>query len=137
GRTSDRLAADSQDWQIRFADTGMSSKIGQRLKLVQPCVADEEMVLANYSDGLSDLPLPEMIRRFEHESEAVACFATVAPTSSFSLVQVGEGGRVRSIKHVRDSGVRINGGFIALRRQIFDYINYCTALVAEPFHPLA
>ncbi|TMF76437.1 MAG: glucose-1-phosphate cytidylyltransferase [Chloroflexi bacterium] len=137
GRTVDLLASDIQDWQITFVDTGMSSNIGQRLKLVQPFVADEEMFLANYSDGLSDLPLPEMIRRFEHESEAVACFATVAPTSSFSLVQVGEGGRVRSIKHVRDSGVRINGGFFALRSQIFDYINDGEDLVEEPFQRLA
>src|SRR3989441_8896417 len=137
GKTVQLLASDIQDWQITFVDTGMSSNIGQRLKLVQRLVADEEMFLANYSDGLSDLPLPEMIRRFQHQGEAVACFATVAPTSSFSLVQVGEGGRVRSIRHIRDTGVRINGGFFVLRNQVFDYINEGEELVEEPFRRLA
>jgi glucose-1-phosphate cytidylyltransferase len=58
GRKVELLASDIQDWRISFVDTGMSSNIGQRLKLVQPHLAGEEMFLANYSDGLSDLPCP-------------------------------------------------------------------------------
>jgi glucose-1-phosphate cytidylyltransferase len=137
GKNVDLLASDIQDWQITFVDTGMSSNIGQRLKLVQRYVDDDEMFLANYSDGLSDLPLPEMIRRLEREPEAVASFAAVAPTSSFSLVQVGDGGRVRSIRHIRDTGVRINGGFFVFRNKIFDYLRDGEELVEEPFRRLA
>jgi glucose-1-phosphate cytidylyltransferase len=137
GKTIDLLASDIQDWQITFVDTGMSSNIGQRLKFVQPYVADEEMFLANYGDGLSDLPLPEMIANFQSQPDAVACFAGVAPTSSFSLVQVEDDGRVRSIRHIRDSGLRINGGFFVLRSQIFDYIWDGEELVEEPFRRLA
>jgi glucose-1-phosphate cytidylyltransferase len=137
GKTVQLLASDIQDWQITFVDTGMSSNIGQRLRLVEHLVADDEMFLANYSDGLSDLPLPDMIRRFQRRPEAVASFAAVAPASSFSLVKVGEGGRVRSIRHIRDTGVRINGGFFVLRKAIFDYINEGEELVEEPFRRLA
>jgi glucose-1-phosphate cytidylyltransferase len=137
GKKVDLLASDIQDWQITFVDTGLSSNIGQRLRLVQHLVAGEEMFLANYSDGLSDLPLPDMIANFQSRPEAVACFAGVAPTSSFSLVQVEDCGRVRSIRHIRDSGMRINGGFFVLRHQIFDYINGGDELVEEPFRRLA
>src|SRR5205807_1760169 len=42
-----------------------------------------------------------------------------------------------SSEHVRDAGVRINGGFFALRSQIFDYINDGEDLVEEPFQRLA
>ena len=59
GREVELLASDIQDWKITFVDTGMNSNIGQRLKAVQPYLDGEEMFLANYSDGLSDLPLPD------------------------------------------------------------------------------
>src|SRR5512134_2167309 len=64
GRKVDLLASDIQDWKITFVDTGMSSNIGMRLKAVEPYVAGDEMFLANYSDGLSDLPMPEVIEYF-------------------------------------------------------------------------
>lgn len=137
GKKVDLVASDIQDWQITFVDTGMNSNIGQRLKLVQRYVADEEMFLANYSDGLSDLPLPEMIATLQNEPEAVACFAGVAPASSYHLVQLEDCRRVQSIRHIRDSGMRINGGFFVLRNRIFDYMNDGEELVEGPFRRLA
>src|SRR3954467_11820518 len=61
GKSVELLASDIQDWKITFVDTGMNSNIGQRLKAVQPFLGDEDMFLANYSDGLSDLHLPTLI----------------------------------------------------------------------------
>jgi glucose-1-phosphate cytidylyltransferase len=137
GKKVDLLASDIEDWRITFVDTGMNSNIGQRLKLIEPYVAGEEMFLANYSDGLSDLPLPEMISSLEKHPEAMACFAGVIPTSSFSMVQVDDAGRVRTIRHIKDTGMRVNGGFFVMRNGIFDYINDGEELVEEPFRRLA
>ena len=137
GKKIDLAASDIQDWKITFVDTGMGSNIGQRLKLVQRYVADDELFLANYCDGLSDLPLPHMISLFERQPLAVASFAGVKPTSSFHLVQLDEGGRVESIRHIRDSGMRINGGFFVLRNEIFDYLQDGEELVEGPFQRLA
>jgi len=136
GKRVDLLASDIQDWKITFVDTGLSSNIGQRLKAVQRFLEGEEVFLANYSDGLSDLPLPAMIDHFRSR-DAIACFLGVAPTSSFHLVQTEDGGRVRSIRHIRDIGMRVNGGFFVLRRAIFDYIREGEELVQEPFQRLA
>src|SRR6059058_3121883 len=49
---------------ITLADTGLHSNIGQRLKAVQRYVGDASIFLANYSDGLSDLPLTEYLEHF-------------------------------------------------------------------------
>ncbi len=136
GRKVDLLGSDIQDWKITFVDTGLNSNIGMRLKAVQSFLQQEEMFLANYSDGLSDLPLPAMIEYFRRQ-DAVACFAGVSPTQSFHLVRVEEGGRVNSIQHVKDVGMRINGGFFVFRRQIFDWMNPGEELVQEPFQRLA
>lgn len=136
GRRVDLLASDIQDWKITFVDTGLNSNIGMRLKAVQPYLAGEEMFLGNYSDGVSDLPLPAMIDAFRRQ-DAVASFVGVAPTQSFHLVRVEEGGRVQSIQHVRDVGMRINGGFFVFRKQIFDWIRPGEELAEEPFQRLA
>jgi glucose-1-phosphate cytidylyltransferase len=136
GRKIDLLASDIQDWKITFVDTGLNSNIGVRLKAVQPFLQGEEMFLANYSDGLSDLPLPAMIDSFRRE-DAEACFVGIAPTQSFHLVSVEDGGRVKSIRHVKDVGMRINGGFFVFRGAIFNWMKEGEELVEEPFQRLA
>jgi glucose-1-phosphate cytidylyltransferase len=137
GRRVELLARDIQDWNITFVDTSTNSNIGQRLKSVQRFLGDDDVFLANYGDGLSDIPLPEMLQFFQSSPEAVACFAGVAPTSSFHLVKIGEGGRVQHIRHISEAGMRINGGFFAFRREIFDWMEQGEDLVQEPFQRLA
>ena len=61
----------------------------------------------------------------------------MAPTSSFHLVKVGEGGKVKSIRHIKDIGMRVNGGFFVFRNEIFDFIRAGEELVQEPFQRLA
>ncbi|HXK12005.1 MAG TPA: glucose-1-phosphate cytidylyltransferase [Vicinamibacteria bacterium] len=136
GRRVDLLASDIHDWKITFVDTGLTANIGMRLRAVQPYLQGEDMFLANYSDGVSDLPLPEMIEFFRGK-EAVACFVGVVPTQSFHLVSVADGGRVKSIRHVKEVGMRINGGFFVLRPEIFDWMKEGEELVQEPFQRLA
>ena len=137
GKQVDLLSSDIQDWTITFVDTGLTSNIGQRLKAVQPFLKGEETFLANYSDGLSDLPLPAEIEFLKSHPEAVACFAGVAPTSSFHVVTVAPDNRVKNIRHIKEAGMLINGGFFVFRHEIFDWIQPGEELVGEPFRRLA
>ncbi len=135
GRRVDLLASDIQDWKITFVDTGLNANIGMRLRAVQPFLEGEETFLANYSDGVSDLPLPSMIEHFRRH-DAIACFAGIIPNQSFHFVNMDAGGKVRTIQHVRDIGMRINGGFFVFRQKIFDWIRPGEELVEEPFRRL-
>jgi glucose-1-phosphate cytidylyltransferase len=135
GKNLKLLASDIQDWNITFVDTGLGSNIGQRLKAVQKHLKGEEMFLANYSDGLSDLSLPSMIEAFG-QSKNIACFAGVKPRATFHLVDSDPSGVVKSISHVGKSGARINGGFMVLRQKIFNYLRDGEELVEEPFSRL-
>jgi glucose-1-phosphate cytidylyltransferase len=137
GRKVELLRSDIQDWNITFVDTGLSSNIGMRLKAVQPFLQGEEMFLANYSDGLTDMSLPDEIEYFRQRRDAVACFAGVAPTQSVHLVTVQEGGKVKSVRHIKDVGMRVNGGFFVFRQEIFDWMQAGEELVEQPFHRLA
>src|SRR5262249_39283317 len=57
------LGNDTPDWRITFVDTGLRTNIGDRLRAVRPLLDDEELFLANYSDTLTDAPLPRLIDR--------------------------------------------------------------------------
>ena len=135
GKRIELHSSDIQDWRITFVDTGLHSNIGQRLLRVRQYLAGEPMFLANYSDGLSDLPLDQMIDDFSRRS-AVATFASVRATQSFHVVQSDAGGLVTSIGPIQDDAVLINGGYFVFRQEIFDYLNEGEELVEEPFERL-
>jgi glucose-1-phosphate cytidylyltransferase len=126
---------DIADWTITFADTGQHSNIGQRLKAVERYLDGEEVFLANYTDGLSDLPLDWYLDDFLSQGK-VGSFVCVRPNYSFHLVSLSPEGAVKDIKHVAKSGLWINGGFFAFRREVFDYMREGEELVQEPFHRL-
>jgi glucose-1-phosphate cytidylyltransferase len=135
GKTLELMKSDIQDWKITFVETGAASNIGQRLKAVERLVRDEPEFLANYSDGLSDLNLPEHIDRFR-SLDAVASFASVKPNLSYHLVSTGADGRVTAIDELRKAPLRINGGFFVFKNEIFDHMRDGEELVVEPFHRL-
>jgi glucose-1-phosphate cytidylyltransferase len=122
-------------WTVDFAMTGVEASVGERLRAVEAYLEGEEMFLANYGDGLSDLPLPDMLDVFRR-SNAVASLALVSPTATFDLVSAAPEGIVRSLSPVSTSDLWINGGFFAMRRRIFDYIRPGEDLVREPFQRL-
>ncbi len=129
------LNSDIQDWKITFVDTGTHANIGMRLRAVRKHVEMDEAFLANYSDGLSDLPLPALVD-FHKRSGKVAAFLCVSPAQSFHTVTLREDGQVTGIRDLSKSGVSINGGFFAFRREIFDYLKDGEELVQEPFQRL-
>ncbi len=124
------------DWRIRFIDTGLHSNIGQRLTRVREYLEGEEVFLANYSDQLSDFHLPDMVE-LQRNRGAIACFLSVRPSQTFHTVDVDlSSGKVRGFGDVRHSDMWINGGYMVLRRDIFDYINEGEELVEQPFERL-
>jgi len=116
-------------------DTGIWRNIGERLWAVREHVADEDMFLANYSDGLSDLNLPVMIDELR-QSNAVGSLLLVQPTASFDIVRLSPTGQVSQVAALSQSDIWINGGFFVFRNEIFQYINPGDELVRQPFERL-
>ncbi len=136
GKHVDLLNSDIDDWTITFVDTGMHSNIGQRLVKVKEFLDGEEMFLANYADGLSDLPLPNMIEQFKAKTDMVGALMTYQPTGSFHLVSANDNGLVTSIHPMSITNLWLNTGYFIFRKEIFDYIEYGEELVMEPFQRL-
>ena len=133
--TVELLKSDIQGWKISFVNTGLRASIGQRLRAVREHIGSDEYFLANYSDALTDAPLPEMIARLQGENK-VANFLCVQPTYSFHFVALNEEGTVAGMQDVKQANVWINGGFFAFRRDIFEYLHEGEELVEAPFQRL-
>jgi glucose-1-phosphate cytidylyltransferase len=125
-------SADMSDWRITFVDTGLHSNIGQRLSRARKYVENEDMFLANYSDGLAALPLDEQIAQLR-SSNAIASLASVNSGQSFHTVKSDARGVVTTMGAMAEDELYINGGFFVLRKQIFDYIEEGDELVERPF----
>jgi glucose-1-phosphate cytidylyltransferase len=137
GKKLELLHSDIDDWRITFADTGITANIGQRLMAVQKYLEGEDEFLANYSDGLTDLSLPDQLEHF-HQHGTLASFLCVRPNLSYHSVSIstGNGNLVSDIHPINDGSIRINGGYFIFKKQIFDYIHAREELVMEPFQRL-
>ena len=135
GKDLQLLNSDIHDWKITFADTGITSNIGQRLKAVEKYLAGEDVFLANYSDGLTDAPLPTQLDQFRRSGK-VASFLCVRPNLSYHFVSTDAQDLVESVTDVSHSQLRINGGYFIFRKEVFQYIRDGEELLHEPFQRL-
>lgn len=133
GKKISMLHKDIEDWKITFVETGLHSNIGQRLMAVRKHLAGEEMFLANYSDGLSDLNLHTYVENFKRRGKT-GTFVTVPAPYSFHIVSTDTESYATKLELVTSSSLRINGGFFAFRQEVFDYMQPGEELVIEPFN---
>lgn len=135
GRDRRLLTSEMDGWNITFLNTGVKSNIGQRLQAARSHLGDDEVFLANYADGLSDICLESLVKWFMKQDK-IACFVSVRPPHSFHVATARADGSVQMIEDMRERGLRINGGFFIFRREIFDYMLPGEELVHEPFQRL-
>ncbi len=135
GETVEFLGELPEDWRVSLIDTGIWRNIGERLWAVRDQVKNEEMFLANYSDGLCDVNLDEMIEAFKKSGKA-GCFLAIRPPLTYHLVDMDEDGNVRDFTASNRSEVWINGGYFIFKPEIFDYMQPGEELVLEPFKRL-
>lgn len=136
GDRVDLVHNDISDWSITFADTGLESPIGERLRRVRSYLGDDEYFLANYADVLTDAPLDGMIEKF-HASGAAVSMMVVPPQQSFHCVEVSEAGEVKDITPVVDLSLWVNGGYFVLSQEVFDHLPPGGDLVADACGALA
>lgn len=124
-----------EDWSVTLLDTGIWRNVGERLWAAQDHVKNEKMFLANYSDGLTNVNLDDMIAKFQ-ASGKIGCFLAVRAPLTYHLADIAEDGRVREFRTTETSEIWINGGYFIFRPEIFDYMRDGEELVLAPFKRL-
>ena len=136
GRDLKLINSDISNWKITFVDTGVDTKIGERLMAIKEHLGDDEMFMANYADCLTDAPLPKMIEDFRG-SEHLASFLTVRPGHSWHAVHVDPVGTVTDLVDADQTDLWINGGYLIFRREALDYFADGDDIVPTVFRKLA
>jgi glucose-1-phosphate cytidylyltransferase len=129
------LGTDIDDWTITFVDTGLQSQVGERLRRVKPHIGDDEMFLANYADGVTDLDLNTYIDQFEATGE-IGAFLAVRPPQTYHIAHL-DGEDAVELGPMGEEDIWLNGGYFIFRKGIFDYIEPGDDLVAGPVSRLA
>ena len=124
------------DWKVTMVDTGLESMTGGRLGRLRQFLCDQPFMLT-YGDGLSDVPLKELVR-FHQEHQKKATITAVRPVARFGELKL-EGTKVTSFREkpqVTQSW--INGGFFIFQPEVLNLISGDeTVLEKEPLEELA
>jgi len=135
GKNVEMISKDIEDWKITFVDTGLNANIGMRLNRVRQYVEQDEAFMANYADGLTDLPLDTLYSSFKNSGK-IASFLGVKPMASYHVISSNDDGTVTDVRSTALSQSRINGGFFIFKNSIFDHMQDGEELVEQPFRRL-
>ncbi len=125
-----------ENWRITFAETGLETNTGGRLKQVQKYLADEEMFFVTYGDGLANVNLDKLVA-FHKSHGRIATLTAVHPHSNFGIMKMDDKNFVTEFQEKPVMREWINGGFFVFNREIFDYLEDNSVLEREPLERLA
>ena len=124
----------AEPWKVTVIDTGYETLTAGRIKRIQPYTNGETFMLT-YGDGVCNVDVNELIKF--HESHGKVCTITaIQPEVRFGAITF-DGDRVVAFREKSKEDVPfINGGFMVMRPEIFDYIEGDFMLEREPFDKL-
>ena len=125
-----------EPWKITLVDTGLNTMTGGRVKRVIDYVGGEAFMLT-YGDGVSDVDISELVE-FHKSHGKIATLTSIQPGSRFGTIDIGRAGTISSFREKpRDDDGWINGGFMIMNEEIFDYIEGdSTVLEREPLESI-
>jgi len=124
----------SENWDMIFADTGLETNTGGRIKRIEKYIETENF-LATYGDGVSSVDLRALFS-FHLGHRRIATITCVHPYSKYGEVSLNAEGLVTQFVEKPVLKDYINGGFHAYKREFFDYLGENDVLEHEPFAKL-
>lgn len=111
----------AEPWKVTLVDTGLNTMTGGRVKRIQKYVGNEPFMLT-YGDGVSDVDITKLVE-FHKSHGKIATMTTVNVGQRFGVIVTDNDGIIRSFREKKDSdGSWINGGYMVLNPEVFDYI---------------
>jgi len=124
-----------ENWNITFADTGLKTNTGGRIRRVEKYIEDDTF-FATYGDGLSNIDLNDLLE-YHRSKDKVATLTAVKPLSPFGMLEIDSNNLVADFKEKPVLDHWINSGFFVFNVGVFDYINENDVLEKEVFERLA
>ena len=125
-----------EDWRITFAETGLETNTGGRLKKIEKYLDGEKTFFVTYGDGLANVDLEKLLE-FHRSHGRIATLTAVHPHTNFGILKLNDEGFVTEFQEKPVMREWINGGFFVFNREIFDYLDENSVLEREPLERLA
>lgn len=111
----------AEPWKVTLVNTGLNTMTGGRVKRIQPFIGNEAFHLT-YGDGVSNVNIDELTK-FHLSHGKIATLTAIQPDGRFGVLEIEEK-QVHSFREKsKNDSNWINGGFMVLQPEIFDYID--------------
>ncbi len=126
-----------EKWKVHVIDTGLDTMTGGRVKRIKEFVGDEPFFLT-YGDGVSDVDIKKLLAFHQEEGNTVTLTA-IQPQGRFGVLDISKDAKVKRFAEKAKEDVDwVNGGFMVMEPEIFDYIETDTSVLErEPLEQLA
>ncbi len=128
----------AEPWKVTLVDTGLYAQTGARVKRIQKYIGSERFMLT-YGDGVADINIDQLIK-FHENNNKLATITAIQPGGRFGVLDIDECNGIKKFtEKAKEDGGWINGGFMVLEPQVFDYIGDSEdcMLEKEPLSKLA
>ena len=112
----------TEPWKVTMLYTGQNTMTGSRIKKAQKYIGNEPFLLT-YGDGVADIDINKLIECHK-KSKKLLTLTAVKPSGKFGALDISFDGSIRSFSEKpRGDNNWINGGFMAVENEVFDYID--------------
>ncbi|MCT4686242.1 glucose-1-phosphate cytidylyltransferase [Vallitalea sp.] len=112
----------SEPWKVTLVDTGLHTMTGGRIKRIKKYVENERFMLT-YGDGVSDININEL-EKYHDKSNGYLTMTAIQPGGRFGVLDIDDttNGINKFVEKSKEDGGWINGGFMVLEPEVFDFI---------------
>lgn len=111
----------AEPWKVTLVDTGLHTMTGGRIKRIKEYIGDEPFLMT-YGDGVSDVDINKL-KAFHKENGGIATLTAIQPGGRFGTLDIDDNSCITNFAEKRkDDGGWINGGFMILEPDVYDYI---------------
>lgn len=127
----------NEPWKVTVVDTGLNTMTGGRIKKIQKYVGNETFMVT-YGDGVSDVDIHKLVR-YHEENGRLATMTAVNVGQKFGVLELKNKNEICAFREKSmDDGSLINGGFLVLEPEVFNYIEGdSTVFEKDPLESLA
>ena len=123
-----------RDWQITFADTGLETSKGERLRLAAQYLTSDRFFVT-YGDGVGDIDVDALLR-FHVAHGRLLTVTGYQPPYQYGVVEADERGRATAYHQYPLLDHWINAGFMVIERRALDLLTPGMDLEKEFFAQL-
>jgi len=134
-----KLTKNKKKYIITFANTGINSNTGERLKRIKKYLKNDDNFYFTYGDGVGNININKLLK-FHLKHKKIATMTVSNPPGRFGVVKFeGNGSIIEKFKEKISDNSWVNSGFFVMNKKIFKLLDKFNnpVLENEPLEELA